>query len=260
MESVIATREEVLNFLSVPTLIDISNSGDIYGDSGYGSDYAFGDGTEHGYGYGEGNHHDYKRGGNGCGDIYGYGYDHAEGCGCGWGFIYGNGDGYMIDIEGTTDKDIKVLNGNLVDYVDKLPTIITQVHGNIACGYIIESDLTLSPCFIARVGNCFAHGYTLKGAIADAERKALTSTPIEVRVVKFIESFGTIDSEHTGKKFYEWHHILTGSCKMGRDTFCKANNVDLEKMYSVRYFLDITKESYGSDVINLLRKAYRIDE
>ena len=260
MESVIATREEVESFLSVPTLIDFCHSNDIYSDDSYGSDYAFGDGTEHGNGYGEGSHCNYRRYGNGSGDVYGYGYSYGEGNGCGWGFEYGNGDGYMIDIGGATDKDIKALNGNSVDYVDDLPTIITQVHGNIACGYIVESDLTLSSCFIARVGNCFAHGGTIKEAVADAERKELTNTPIEERIVKFIDAFGTVDSEHTGKKFYEWHHLLTGSCKMGRDTFCKAHNIDLEKMYSVRYFLDITKESYGSDVIKLLRKAYKIDE
>ena len=176
---------------------------------------------------------------SGCGSGAGSGY--------GSGYVYGDGDG---------DGDIKALNGNIVDYIDDVPTIITQVRGNIACGYIIKDDLTLDPCFIANVGNSFAHGKTLKEAVADAEAKEMENMPIEERIEKFREVFGSLDSEHTGKEFYDWHHILTGSCRMGRDEFCKAHDIDLTKMYTVRYFLDITKNSFGSNVIKLIREVY----
>ena len=43
---------------------------------------------------------------------------------------------------------------------------------------------------------------------------------------------------------------------MGRDGFCKAHDIDLEKKYTVRYFLDITKDSYGGDVIRQIIDAY----
>ena len=167
--------------------------------------------------------------------------------GDGYGYGYGSGDG---------SGDIKALNGNIVGYIDSVPTIITQVRGNIACGYTVKDDLTLSPCYIAKAGNSFAHGFTLKEAVADAEAKEMEDMPIEERIKKFVETFGSLDSKHTGKEFYAWHHILTGSCRMGRDEFCKAHNVDLEKMYSVRYFLEITKESYGGDIIKLIGKEY----
>ena len=36
---------------------------------------------------------------------------------------------------------------------------------------------------------------------------------------------------------------------MGRDEFCKENGIDLTKKYSVRFFLDITKDSFGGDII-----------
>ena len=81
--------------------------------------------------------------------------------------------------------------------------------------------------------------------------------PIEERIKKFTEVFGSLDSEHKGKEFYDWHHLLTGSCRMGRDTFCKSYDIDLEKKYTVRYFLDITDESYGGDVIKLIKKEYK---
>ena len=175
------------------------------------------------------------------------GYGSGSGDGSGYGSGYGSGD-------------IKALNGNIVDYIDRVPTIITQVRGNIACGYIVKKDLTLSPCYIAKVGGSFAHGLTLKEAVADAEAKEMEYMPIEERIEKFVETFGSLDSEHTGKKFYDWHHILTGSCRMGRDEFCKAHKVDLEKMYSVKYFLDLTKGSYGSDVIKQVRESYKEEE
>ena len=164
MESVISTREEVLHFLSITPIL---GSGD-----GYGS--GCGDGSGCGSGYD-----------SGCGYGYGFGDGSGSGYGCGCGCGYGCGD-------------IKALNGNIVDYIDSVPTIITQVRGNIACGYIVKKDLTLEPCYIAKAGNYFAHGKTLKDALKDAEAKEMREMPIEERIEKFIEVFGSLDSEHTG--------------------------------------------------------------
>ena len=256
--SVRVTREEVKHFLS--TLRSFGFGGgycDISGNSNfYDSGYGYGDGS--GYGYSDGSGYDsgggYSDGsgggysdGSGGGSCYGSGDGSGSGSGCGCGSGSGYGFGY---------DNIKTINGNIVDYIDNVPTIIIQVHGNFAYGYIIKDDLTLFPCFIAKVNNFFAHGDTLKEAVADAKAKEAKRLPIEKRIEKFIEVFGSLDSEHTGKEFYDWHHTLTGSCRMGRDNFCDANNIDLAKKYSVRYFLDITKDYYGGDVIKLIRKAY----
>ena len=259
MESVIATREEIQNFLSINPISDSDP------DSGAGTGYGFGngstgsdDGTGYGFGYGSGHGHMFGDGG-GEGDGKGYGSDDetgdGEGCGSGYGYTDGSGDGY-----GYGEWDVIAFNGNIVYYVDELPTIITQVRDNIARGYTVRYDFTLVPCFIAKAGNSFAHGKTIKEAVACAEEKELKEIPIDERIKKFVETFGSLDSEHTGKEFYDWHHILTGSCKFGRDEFCEDNKINLEKKYIVRYFLDIVKNSYGRDVIKLLREAYRIDE
>ena len=232
MESVIATREEVQNFLSTNTV------------SGYGYDSVsvYGDGSVSGYGDGYGS-------GYGSGSGSGYGYDSVSGYGDG----YGSGSGYG-------SGDIKALNGNIVDYIDDVPTIIFQVRDNIARGYIVKEDLTFESCFITKVGNSFAHGKTLKKAVADAEAKEMENMPVEERIKKFVALFGSLDSEHAGKEYYNWHNILTGSCRMGRDEFCKAHNVDLEKKYTVRYFLDITKDSYGGDIIEKVIESYERKE
>lgn len=128
----------------------------------------------------------------------------------------------------------------------------------MANGYIIKTDMTLEACYIAKEGNSFAHGKTLKDAAADAAAKEMHRRPVEKRIEKFIEKFGSLDSEHTGKEFYDWHHILTGSCRMGRDEFCKANGINLNMKYTVRYFLDVTKGAYGNDIIDAIRKMYQL--
>ena len=246
MESVIATREEVESFLSVQQIFsnfDFGRHAYGYGTSpgcgsGYGSGCGSGESDGSGYSY------DCYNSGNGSGSGNGFG----SGSGCG--YSYGDGSG-----------DIKALNGNIVDHVDSVPTIIIQIKGNFAKGYIIDEDnLTFEPCFIAKVGNSFAHGKTLKEAVDDAKAKEMERLPVEERIEKFKDDFGSLDSEHTGKKFYDWHHILTGSCRMGRDEFCKIHKIDLEKKYTVRYFLDITKNSYGSDIIELVCNAYGLNE
>ena len=254
MESVIATREEIQNFLSINSNSGFGGSADSGDGTGYGPGYGSGYGS--GLGSGDGNRYG---GGGGDGSGFGYGFDDGtgtgDGSGSGYGYANGSGDG-----DGYGDWDIIALNGNIVDCVDALPTVITQVRGNIASGYTVKSDLTLTPCFIVKVGNCFAHGKTIKEAVACAEEKELQEMPVNERIEKFIMTFGSLGSEHTGKEFYDWHHILTGSCKFGRDEFCEGNNIKLDKKYTVKYFLDITRYSYGADVINLLRKAYKIDE
>lgn len=261
MESVIATREEVNRFLS------IKNRDSYYGDgagSGCSSSCADGSGSGFGYGYGCGDSTGYGSGAEeGPEYIHGYGYStgYGEGhcVGHGYGYCTGSGcndeSGYCIG-----NENIKSFNDNIVDYVDSIPTIITQVHGNIARGYIVNTFFDLRPCFIAKAGNSFAHGETSRDALSDASEKEMKRLPLEERIKMFKEVFGDLDSEHEGIEFYNWHHTLTGSCRIGRDEFCKDNNIDLEKKYTVRYFLDITKESYGSDIIKLLRKAHGIVE
>ena len=235
------TREEVERSLSIKT---INGYGSGCGDGssyGYGGGYGYGDGDGDGGGY---------RDGYGFGEYLGSGEGHSNGSGDGSGFSAGDGSEDGSGEGGDVSvMNIKTFKGHIVDYIDYVPTIITNIHNNVASGFIIGFDMTLIPCYVAKAGNYFAHGKTLKDAVKDAEAKEMGGMPIEERIEKFIEVFGSLDSEHTGKEFYDWHHILTGSCLMGRDKFCKDNNIDLEKKYSVKYFLNITKNSYGGDII-----------
>ena len=244
MESIVnVTREEVERFLSIEQKICYgcgSGKGTDYG-SGYGGGDGYGDGRGCGSGYSH-----YYGLSYACGDGFGSnsGYGYGDGVSNGSGNCDGSGEGGDASV-----MNIKTFNGHIIDYIDGVPTIITNIHNDVASGFIIGFDMTLIPCYVAKAGNYFAHGKTLKDAVEDAEAKEGREMPIEERIEKFIEVFGSLDSEHTGKEFYDWHYSLTGSCRMGRDKFCEENGIDLTKKYSVRYFLNITKNSYGGDII-----------
>ena len=238
------TREEVERFLSIKTINGEGCGCGSSDGSGYCSGYGYGDGSGYGTRIGNGGGYDY---GNGLGDSNGCGY--GDGLCCGYGSEDGSGEGGDVSV-----MNIKTFKGHIVDYIDGVPIIITNIHNNVASGFIIGFNMTLIPCYVVKAGNSFAHGKTLKDAVKDAEAKEVREMPIEERIEKFIEVFGSFDSEHTGKEFYDWHHILTGSCRMGRDKFCKENGIDLTKKYSVKYFLQITKNSYGGDVIKEIIK------
>ena len=143
--------------------------------------------------------------------------------------------------------------------IDGVATLIDSVHGNYAKGSIFRSDFTLKPCFIARVENSFAHGETLRKAMEDAASKAMDQMPLEDRISKFRESFPDADTMIPARKLYDWHHILTGSCEMGRKQFARDNNIDIDSdHFTIREFINLTKDSYGSDAIHKLAEAYGI--
>ena len=193
--------------------------------SGYG--YGYGDGSGYGYGYGDGS-------GSGYGSGYGYGYGSSYGS--------GYGDGY--------GKGIKKYNQFEIYSIDGIETILTRIYGNLAKGYILENNLTLSPCFIAKGNGYFAHGETAKDAVKALESKIIENLDIEETIERFLEKFDDLDKKYPARDFYIWHHYLTGSCEMGRNKFVSDHGIDLEKdTYTVREFVALTKNDYGGEVI-----------
>lgn len=210
--------------------------------------YVFGNGKGKGNGYGSGDGYGY---GCGYGNCYGFGdgYGYGRGYGKGSGHGYGNGFGHGSD-------GIKYICGECVWRIDNVPTLIDIVRGNYAKGRIIRDDLTFEPCYIARVENSFAHGTTLRKAMEDATAKAIENMPIEQRIEKFVSEFPSLETKAKCEDFYNWHHILTGSCEMGRKEFVTEHGLDMDKEYTVRYFLDITAKAYGGEIIIKLKDSY----
>ena len=221
-----------------------SGSGD---GSGYGSGYGSGDGYCSGDGSGYGSGYGYSSGsGYGYGSGDGYCSGDGSGDGSGYGYCSDSGDGYGI----------KKYDGEDVHMIDGVQTIITAVHGNIAKGFILQGDLTLTPCFIAKVEDCFAHGETVRQAVTDARDKAFEDLPQEERITAFLNAIKP-NTAYPVMTLYDWHHRLTGSCEAGRKAFAKDHGIDLSADMTREAFFELTKDAYGGSVI---REAMKIAE
>ena len=211
--------------------------------SGYGYGYGYGDGD------GNGN-------GNGSGSGYGYGYGYGDGDGDGSGDGNGSGSGYGYGYGYGYGEGINKFNGDEVYMIDKVQTIIKSIHDNYAKGLILNSDLTLTPCFIAKEGNFFAHGKTLKEAVRDAHGKYMEAVPVEERIAEFNRQYPDRKKKVDASELFQWHNTLTGSCLMGREQFCREHNLDYKNgKYTVNEFIELTKDAYGSEIIKQLRDS-----
>ena len=195
-----------------------------------------------GYGYGSGD-------GDGSGDGCGYGY--GDGCGyssgCGYGRGYGDG--------------ILSFCGQRVYQIDDVSTLIDHVHGGVAMGRILREDLTTERCYIVKQGSLFAHGETLRAAMEALRDKLLEWMPLEERIEEFVKAHEW-GKAYPSADYYGWHHKLTGSCEMGRSEFAAAHGYKLtaDELLTVEEFIDLTKGSYGGDIIRRMREAYNKEE
>lgn len=176
--------------------------------------------------------------------------DCVDGDGSGYGDGYGDGYGCGI----------KEMNGDKVYVIDDVPTIIKSVHDNIAQGFILNNDLTLQPCYIVKEQNHFAHGDTLHDAFMSLQEKLYDDSTEEERIEAFRKKFPDYDTPYPNRDLFAYHHVLTGSCRMGRESFCKDNGISLDGTTTIREFINLTKDSYRGNVICKLPKVYGITE
>ena len=169
---------------------------------------------------------------------------------------YGDGDGYG-DGSGY-GSGVKEVNGDTVYIVDDVLTIIKSVRDNIAQGFILQRDLTLTPCYVVKEQNRFAHGETLHDAFTALQEKLYDDSTEEERIEAFRKKFPKYDTPYPNRDLFAYHHVLTGSCRMGRESFCKDKGIDLDGSTTVREFIELTKDSYGGDVICKLPEVYGV--
>lgn len=143
--------------------------------------------------------------------------------------------------------------------MDGVPTIITALFNNYAKGFIVGSDFTLKPCYITKSGDIFAHGKTLREAVAAMQDKLFEDMPEEERIAAFIECHD-YEGTYSNTDLYDWHHRLTGSCEMGRRQFAIDHGIDLDGKMSTKEFIELTKNAYGGEIIKRLEKEYRKGE
>lgn len=232
-------EEQIKEFLSVPFIID-----------GYGCGYGHGCGSEDGDGNGSGDGEGYR---NGYGYGNGYGDGRRDGNGDGCGHRYGSGSGYG---DGYGDgSGIKIFNNQNVYQIDDIATIISSIRNNIAKGFILQSDFTLTPCYVVKQDNYFSHGSTLKEAFESLQEKLYQNASLEERIIKFRNKFTDFNTKYPASELFIWHNILTGSCKIGRESFVKDHNINIQTdTFTIYEFIELTKDSYNGGNIKLLLK------
>ena len=196
----------------------------------------------------------FLRTGYGYGNGYGYGYGDGDGSGCtdGSGNGYGNGAG-----KGRSNGyGITEIEGRKVYEVDRTPTIITAVRGNVAQGFLLEKNTHLVPCYIVKDGDNFAHGKTLHKAYTALQEKLYDDSTGEERIAAFKEKFPEYDTLYSNEDLYHYHHVLTGSCEMGRQSFINSHGLTLDGTMTVRQFVELTKDAYNGDIIKELPREY----
>lgn len=168
----------------------------------------------------------------------------GDGSGSGRGYGYGYGSGYGV----------KYVNGCELFDIDNTPTGIYRCHGNAAKGFVLIC-FTPVPCYIVKDGNVFAHGNTLREAEDALRAKIFENMDEDEAIERFQEHFKP-GVKYKNSEFFEWHHYLTGSCRMGRETFCRNNGVDMDGESTPEYFIELTKDAYGGEVIKKLKEYY----
>ena len=174
--------------------------------------------------------------GSGYGSGYGSSYGYGGGSGC--------GDG------------LKSLNGQSVDMIDDVPTILTRIIGNAAKGFIVRADLSFAPTYVCKQGNTFAHGETLHKAREALLEKLFDDMPTEERIEAFCAEFKP-GAKRPAMAFFSWHHRLTGSCEQGRREFARQHDIDIDRdELTPEEFFALTRDSYGGSIIRQTEEAF----
>ena len=212
-----------------------------------------GDGSGYGYGYGSGyGYGDDSGDGSGYGSGYGYGSSSGDGYGdgSGYGSVYGFGDG-----SGSGDG-IKSFCGETVYIIDGIQTIVKRIKGNLAKGYILNSDFTKTTCYVVKSDGCFSHGETLKKAREALQNKLFERMDKDETISEFRKKFKP-GVKYPGEDYFVWHHYLTGSCEMGRRSFVNDRDIDLSDKFTPEEFIEICKDAYGGEIIKQLGELYK---
>lgn len=115
------------------------------------------------------------------------------------------------------------------------------------------NDMTTRPCYIAKQGNTFAHGDTLRDAVDALREKHFKGMPEEERISAFLEAHPD-NGPYANRDLFQWHNKLTGSCLAGRNAFVESHGIDLEGSSTLSEFIEMTKDSYGGGVIRRLEE------
>ena len=143
--------------------------------------------------------------------------------------------------------------GSKVYSIDCVPTLIDAVLGSYAKGRILMEDMTTRPCYIAKGGQSFAHGDTLREAQTALWEKLFVEKPLDERIAAFLACH-TLTDAYPNRDLFEWHHRLTGSCLAGRKAWVQSHGIDMDGKTTVADFIRLCENDFGGDAIRALKE------
>jgi hypothetical protein len=137
-----------------------------------------------------------------------------------------------------TNKDKRLKHGVVTDkyvYADNILTHIKTIKK------INDFTLYISPykTAVARKGNTFAHGDSIREAIQDLRFKMAKKNIEEYRDL-------TRDSVLTFEEAVMMYRVITGACQYGVDKFIEENSIEIRD-YTVGEILELTSGHYGHE-------------
>jgi hypothetical protein len=99
----------------------------------------------------------------------------------------------------------------------------------------------MQKCYIAQIGEYYAHGETISQAVSDARFKQMQDTMDVESVVRTIK-----DAGHFTRETFR---LLTGACSFGVEQFLKEHDLHDKDTLSISDTLRITKGAYGGSVV-----------
>ena len=203
------------------------------------------------------------------------GYDFTDYYGCGYGggvcpaqeepekdiFFLDDSNMTKFFFQSSWQDDLQMIDGYKVSLINLAPIIITNIHGNVAQGYLLEKIVYKKPCFIIKGEGYFAYSDTLFDAYEKLVKIILfnkyAGTSNDNLLYAFKEKFPIYDKPYSNRDFYIWYSIITRTCKEEREEFCDDYNINIRSKSTVRKFIELAKEAnYCVKVIEKLEKLY----
>jgi len=195
-------------------------------------------------------------------NIFEYGYFNTTNCGDNVVVIKNSITNKIIKLSNLQNNKLVRLSHNhnpvyrdiqdikLVDYRTMIINSTKQLDRyKIHSSYYIEDyfhDDTPQKIFIAEQDNLFAHGKSIKEAIADLEFKKLSKLGANEHIQRIIKQ-GYMNPQD--------YRLLTRACREGTNRFLEDNDLTWDDIRTIDEVIDLTKGNYGHDIfIRLLEE------
>jgi len=135
-------------------------------------------------------------------------------------------------------KDVKLVDSFIMIINSTKQLDQYKIHSSYYIYHYFHRDNPLK-VFIAEQDNLYAHGKSIKEAIADLEFKKLSQLGASEHIQRIIKQ-GYMNPQD--------YRLLTRACREGTNRFLEDNNLTWDDSKSIDEVIELTKGNYGHDV------------